>query len=82
MKLRNLDAKKLNNFFEVVKKCKGAVYLVSPDMNINLKSNLASYISFASLCSANTEEIEKIDIVCQERDDIDLILNAMIGGFQ
>lgn len=77
MKLTNLKKEKLDEFFNVVKQCKGSVYLNAPDMHINLKSNLAHYISFASLCAANAEEIEKIEITCQDRDDIDLLLNFM-----
>ena len=80
MKFTNLRKEKLDDFFEVVKKCKGNVYLMSPDMHINLKSNLAHFISFASLCSASAEEIEKIEIVAHERDDIVLLLNFMIEG--
>ena len=49
-------------------------------MHINLKSNLAHYISFASLCSASAEEIEKIEIIAHEREDIDLLINFMIEG--
>ncbi len=34
MKLVNLPKEKLDAFFEVIKKCKGNVYLISPDMHI------------------------------------------------
>lgn len=78
MKLTNLKKEKLNEFFEVVKQCKGNVYLMSPDMHINLKSNLAHYISFASLCAANVDDIEKIEIIANEREDIDMLLNFMM----
>ena len=80
MKLVNLPKEKLDAFFEVIKKCKGNVYLISPDMHINLKSNLAHYISFASLCSASAEEIEKIEIIAHEREDTDLLINFMMEG--
>ena len=80
MKLTNLPKKKLEAFFEVVKKCKGNVYLMSPDMHINLKSNLAHFISFASLCSASAEEIEKIEIVAHEREDVDMLYKFMVEG--
>lgn len=79
MKLLNLPKDKIDDFFEIVKKCKGNVYLISPDMHINLKSNLAHFISFAKLCSANTEEIEKIEIVVPNRDDMDMLINFMMG---
>lgn len=80
MKLVNLPKEKLDAFFEVIKKCKGNVYLISSDMHINLKSNLAHYISFASLCSASAEEIEKIEIIAHEREDVDLLVNFMMEG--
>ena len=80
MKLTNLPKNKLEAFFEVVKKCKGNVYLMSPDMHINLKSNLAHFISFANICSASVDQIEKIEIVAHEREDIDLLLNFMMEG--
>lgn len=81
MKLTNLNKEKLDDFFEVVKQCKGNVYLISPDMHINLKSNLAHFISFAKLCSAGTKEIEKIEIIAPEREDIDMLLNFMMGEY-
>ena len=78
MKLTNLNKEKLNEFFEVVKQCKGNVYLIAPDMHINLKSNLAHYISFVKLCSASTEEINTIEIIASEREDIDRLINFML----
>lgn len=80
MKITNLKIEKLDDFFDVIKKCKGSVYLMSPDMHINLKSNLAHYISFANLCSASAEEIELIEIVAQEREDIDMLLKFLHEG--
>ena len=38
MKFTNLKVEKLEEFFKVIDQCKDNVYLVSPDMNINLKS--------------------------------------------
>lgn len=73
MKFKKLNAKQLNKFFEVVQECKGKVYLISPDMNINLKSNLSKYISFVNLCAANKDEISKIEILANEREDIDML---------
>ena len=80
MKFTNLRKEKLDDFFKVVKKCKGNVYLMSPDMHINLKSNLAHFISFASLCSASAEEIAEIDIVAHEREDVDMLYKFMVEG--
>lgn len=80
MKFTNLKKEKLDAFFDVVKQCKGNVYLMSPDMHINLKSNLAHYISFASLCAASAEDIEQIEIIAHERDDIDMLYKFMVEG--
>ena len=44
MKFNNLKIENLKDFFEVIDKCEGNVYLISPDMNINLKSKIAQYI--------------------------------------
>ena len=63
MKLQNLSTDKLEDFFEVVSECEGDIYLKSSDMYINLKSNLAKYVSLASLCSASADEIKEIEIL-------------------
>lgn len=78
MKLQNLSTDKLEEFFEVVGKCEGDVYLKSPDMYINLKSNLAKYVSLASLCSVGVEEIKEIEILASNRSDIDKLYKFMI----
>lgn len=78
MKFTNLKTEKLEEFFEVVSKCKGSVYLMSPDMHINLKSNLAHYVSFANLCAASKEDIDKIEIIANNREDIDMLINFML----
>lgn len=80
MKLTHLKTEKLNDFFEIVKKCKGSVYLISPDMRLNLKSNLSHYVSFASLCAANKEEIDQIEIVASDREDVDMLYKFMVEG--
>lgn len=71
MKLKNIKVDELNKLFETIDQCSGNVYLVSPNMNINLKSKIAHYISFVNLCSAGNDEIEEIEIIASERDDID-----------
>lgn len=80
MKLTRLKTDNLNDFFDIVKKCKGSVYLISPDMRLNLKSNLSHYVSFASLCAANKDEIEQIEIVASDREDIDMLYKFMMEG--
>lgn len=78
MKLQNLSTDKLEEFFEVVSKCEGAIYLKSPDMYINLKSNLAKYVSLANLCSAGVEEIKEIEILASNREDVEKLYKFMI----
>lgn len=77
MKLQNLSADKLEDFFEVVNKCEGDIYLKSPDMYINLKSNLAKYVSLVNLCAAGIEEIKEIEILASSRNDIERLYNFM-----
>lgn len=79
MKFKNLKVENLEAFFKVIDQCEGSVYLISPDMNINLKSKIAQYISLANLCSAGTV-IEEVEIVANNRADIDRLLNFMIEG--
>lgn len=78
MKLKNLKPNQIKKFLETVHdNCKGKVYLISPDMNINLKSNLSKYISFVNLCLNDSEAINEIEIVAGNREDIDIIYNFM-----
>lgn len=67
MKLMNI--KNLERFFEVVDSCTGKVELVSNDMRINLKSNLAKYFSFASLFASGTEDMKEVEIVAYDMED-------------
>ena len=80
MKFKNLKVENLEAFFKVVDQCEGSVYLISPDMNINLKSKIAQYISLANLCSAGTGVIDEVEIVANNRSDIDRLINFMIEG--
>ena len=68
MKLRHI--KNLNNFFAVLDTCEGKVELVSPNIRINLKSNLARYFGIAQLFAADSDEVEEIEIVAYEMEDI------------
>lgn len=77
MKFKNLKVDKLEEFFNVISKCKGNVYLISPDMNINLKSKIAQYISLVNLCTAGKDELEEIEIIAGNKDDIDSLLDFM-----
>lgn len=78
MKITNLTKDRLQQLFNIIEKCTGSVYLISPDMHINLKSNLAHFVSFANLCLASNDEIEKIEIIAQTKEDIDMLYDFMI----
>lgn len=68
MKLRHI--KNLDKFFTVLDSCTGKVELVSPNIRINLKSNLARYFGVAQLFASGTDDVEEIEIVAYEMDDI------------
>lgn len=80
MKLQNLNTDKLEMFFDVLGECKGKVYLKGKDMYLNLKSNLAKYVSFASLCASDADEIAEIEIYAEEREDVDRLIKFMVEG--
>lgn len=80
MKFMNLKIDELEDFFEIVNKCKGDVYLESPDMRLNLKSNLCKYISLAKLCSADQEYIKELEVFAEDKEDAALLFRFMCGG--
>lgn len=80
MKFNNLKVTDLDKFFDVVNSCDGAVYLESPDMRLNLKSNLCQYVSLAKLCCADEKEISEIEVHAEKREDIDKLFKFMCGG--
>lgn len=77
MKIKNLKAEKIDDFFKVIEQCTGNVYLVSPNMNINLKSKIANYISLVNLCAAGIDEINEIEVVASDRKDIDRLYDFL-----
>lgn len=80
MKFINLKVENLDQFFAVVNSCEGNVYLESPDMKLNLKSNLCQYLSFAKLCSAASDEIEELNIKADNPEDVTKLMNFMLNG--
>ena len=77
MKVQNI--KDVNNFFEVVDRCKGRVELVPGEgERLNLKSKLCQYVSLANIFSGG--EIPELEIVAYEKEDIDKLLSFMING--
>ena len=80
MKFMNLKVEKLDDFFKVVNSCEGNVYLESPDMKLNLKSKLCQYLSFAKLCSADSEEIKELTIKSDNPNDAAKLIKFMFDG--
>lgn len=77
MKFKNLKTSNLDEFFDVIDQCKGKVELISDDLQLNLKSNLAHYVSLARLMSADAKEIEELQIVAHEKEDIERLFTFM-----
>ena len=80
MKFMNLKVEKLDDFFKVVNSCEGNVYLESPDMKLNLKSKLCQYLSFAKLCSDDSEEIKEMTIKADNAEDVTKLMKFMFDG--
>lgn len=80
MKFTNLKVEHLEDFFALVNSCEGNVYLESPDMKLNLKSKLCQYLSFAKLCSADSEEIKELIIKADNAEDVTKLMKFMFDG--
>lgn len=80
MKFINLKVERLEDFFKVVNKCDGKVYLESPDMKLNLKSKLCQYVSIAKICSSGAEEIQELNIVAENPEDTARLMKFMLDG--
>ncbi len=77
MKIKNISD--INKFFEVVDKCQGRVELVTGEGDrLNLKSKLTQYVALANVFSNG--EIEELELVANEKEDVDLLFKAMING--
>lgn len=76
MKFYNLNAENLEGFFDVVKTCKGDVYLENEDIKLNLKSQLCKYIAFTKLCAADSE-IPELHISVTNQEDLPVLMKFM-----
>ena len=79
MKFSSLKVNDLEKFFEAVNKCKGNVYLVSPDVKLNLKSRLTQYVSFAKLCNNENADIKELEVITDNADDTAALFKFMSG---
>lgn len=76
MKLYNIT--NVEKFFKVIDSCAGKVELVTGEGDrLNLKSKLCQYVSFAEIFSNGM--IPEMEIVAYEQEDIDKLINFMIG---
>ena len=77
MKVSNIT--NVEKFFEVVDSCEGKVELVTGEGDrLHLKSKLCQYVSMANIFSNG--EIPELEVIAYEREDIDRLINFMMGG--
>ena len=77
MKVKNIS--NIERFFEVIDSCKGRVELVTGEGDrLNLKSKLSQYVSLANIFSNG--EIPELELVAYEKEDVDRLIDFMIGG--
>ena len=76
MKVENITD--IEGFFKVIDKCTGKVELVTGEGDrLNLKSKLSQYVSMAKIFSNG--EIPEMELVAHEKEDVDRLLQFMIG---
>jgi len=74
------NVKNIDKLFELIDKCKGDVYLLSPDMSLNLKSKLAQYFALAKVFNEGDDLVKEINIQAKEPEDRIMLINALVGG--
>lgn len=68
----------VDGFFKTVDSCVGRVELVTEEGDrLNLKSKLSQYLSLAEIFT--NKEIPEMEIVLSEKEDMEKMLNFMIG---
>lgn len=78
MKLTKIDNPE--KLFEVVDQCVGKVELVTGEGDrLNLKSKLCQIISLTNIFSGNIE-IPELEIIAHEPEDVQKLINFMMGG--
>lgn len=76
MKVKNI--RDIDDFFRVIDSCDGTVELVTKEGDrLNLKSKLCQYVSLANVFSGGL--IDEIEIVAYKKNDIDKLINYMMG---
>ena len=78
MNIKLMNVKNVEKLFETVNKCNGKVELVGDDIQLNLKSKLSQYFSFAKLFSDG--EIPELELVTTDPDDNALLMRFMMDN--
>ena len=69
----------MGKFFEVVDSCDGSVMLTSKNGDrINLKSQLAKYVAFASVFT--NEIVDELELECENPNDANKFLEFLLNG--
>ena len=77
--MRLFNLKDIEGFFKTVEKCKGNVYIKSPQGDcFNLKSNLSKYIALAEVLS--NAETDELVLDTDNKDDNELFINFLMKG--
>ena len=77
MKIMNIEDP--NAFFDVVRKCKGKVMLVTEDGDqLNLKSKFCQYIALTQMFTE--AKIGELDLLVSEPDDAALLFDFCVRG--
>ena len=77
MKVQNI--KDIDAFFKTVDECSGRVELVTGEGDrLNLKSQLTKYVALTKLFADNA--IPEMEIVAHDPEDVNRLLEYMVGG--
>lgn len=75
MKIYNIDD--VENFLEIIKKCKGSVELVSNQGDrLNLKSELTKYLAISKLFHDDAF-INEMELVASDPEDVQTLISYM-----
>ena len=77
MKVQNITD--IEGFFKAIDGCKGKVELVTGEGDrLNLKSQLTKYVALTKLFADNA--IPEMEIVAHDPEDVNRLLEYMVGG--
>lgn len=76
MRFKHIHINNIPAFFEMIDQCTGKVELVGEGLRLNLKSELAQYVSLEEIFSSG-EEIPELDLVAYNQEDAKRIIKYM-----